>query len=93
MKSFSWFSLFRVFHGLDHGAEAEEVAGDGVRVAVGVLGEEPPGAEDCGAVGWRGAWIEGEAEQGAEVGEGFGEPESGEVAAQLADRRGRVVVR
>ena len=75
---------------LDHVAEAEEVAGDGVRVGGGVLGEEPPGAEDGRAVGWRGAGIEGEAEQGAEVGKRFGEPEAQEVAPQVADGRGGV---
>lgn len=75
---------------LDHGAEAEEVAGDVVRVGGGVLGEEPPGAEDGRAVGRRGAGVEGEAEQGAEVGERFGEPEAQQVAPQVADGRGGV---
>lgn len=77
---------------LDHGAEAEEVAGDVVRVGGGVLGEEAPGAEDGRAVGRRGAGIEGEAEQGAEVGESLWEPEPEEVAPQVADGRGGVRV-
>jgi hypothetical protein len=75
---------------LNHVAEAEEVAGDGVRVGGGVLGEEPPGSKYGRAVGRRGAGVEGEAEQGAEVGERFGEPEAQQVAPQVADGRGGV---
>ena len=74
------------------GAEAEEVAGDGVGVGFGVLGGEPPGAEDFGAGGWRGAEGELRSEEEGEIGESFGEPEAEEVAAEVLDGGRRVVV-
>lgn len=74
--------------------EKDEVAGDSVLVAfrVGILGLDSPGAEDFG--GLRVRVFVGEGVEGAvDRGEGFREPEAEEVAAQLADRRGGVVVR
>lgn len=73
--------------------EKEEVAGDSVLVAfrVGTIGLDSPGAEDFG--GLRVRFLKGEGVEGAvDRGEGFREPESEEVAAHLADRRGGVVV-
>lgn len=82
------------FGRLDHVTEEEEVAGYGVLVAlrIGVLGLDAPVAEDLGNLRMR--FLECERVEGVvDAGEGFREPESEEVAAQLADRRGGVVVR
>lgn len=82
------------FGRLDHVAEEEEVSGDLVLVAlrIGVLGIDAPVAEDLGNLRVR--FLECEGVEGVvDAGEGFREPESEEVTAQLADRRGGVVVR
>ena len=74
--------------------EEEEVAGDSVLVAfrVGTIGLDAPVAEDLGELRVR--FLECEDVEGVvDAGESFREPESEEVAAQLADRRGGVVVR
>jgi hypothetical protein len=74
--------------------EEEEVAGDCVLVAlrIGVLGLDAPGAENFGNLRVR-VFVGDGVEGVVDAGECFREPESEEVAAQLADRRGRVVVR
>ena len=82
------------FGRLDHLAEEEEVAGDLVLVAlrIGVLGLDAPVADDLGNLRVR--ILECERVEGVvDAGERFREPESQEVAAQLSDRRGGVVVR
>jgi hypothetical protein len=74
--------------------EKEEVAGDSVLVAlrIGTIGLDAPVAEDLGELRVR--FLECEDVEGVvDAGERFREPESEEVAAQLADRRGGVVVR
>ena len=74
--------------------EAEEVAGDLVLVAlrIGVLGLDAPVAEDLGELRVRSLECE-DVECVVDAGESFREPEAEEVAAELADRRDRVVVR
>jgi hypothetical protein len=88
---FPCFSFFSVLCALR--VEEEEVAGDCVLVAlrIGVLGLDAPCAEDFGDLRMR--FLECERVDGVvDAGECFREPESEEVAAQLADRRGGVVV-
>lgn len=73
--------------------EEEEVACDLVLVAlrIGTIGLDAPVAEDLGDLRVR--FLECEGVEGVvDAGEGFREPESEEVAAQLADRRGGVRV-
>lgn len=63
-----------------------------VALRIGVLGFDAPVAEDFGDLRVR--FLECEGVEGVvDAGEGFRKPESEEVAAQLADRRGGVVVR